>query len=216
MGGTAREGLDLGDLRNRSFMKRVTALFLVVSASGLSMEDIVERLRALEPRNSVLEAKVEKSELPAGALLSFVDGRTVCPKGTIEANITQGMMLVGRPKNGKAGAAFNRAFDAGEIGRTPAHSHAVSVHDSGHNHVNMVNDPGHGHGDIMYLGQVSGGNVGGGPAASNWVKVPVAKTNITVDSQPAKSAIEVSIDTNDAGEHYPMVYVLLCQKLPGN
>ena len=40
------------------------------------------------------------------------------------------------------------------------------------------------------------------------------KTGITVDNLPAKSSIEVSIDANNAGEHYPLVYVLLCEKLP--
>jgi hypothetical protein len=29
---------------------------------------------------------------------------------------------------------------AGEIGRTPAHSHAVSLNDLGHTHVGIVND----------------------------------------------------------------------------
>ena len=133
----------------------LVALSLLVStATGLSMEGIMDHVRALEQRveklsakNVVLETKLNATPtLPAGALLTFADGRTVCPKGTAEPNITQGMMLVGRPKNGKTGDVFNRPFDAGEIGRTPAHSHAVSVNDPGHNHVNMVNDPGHGHG----------------------------------------------------------------------
>ena len=39
-------------------------------------------------------------------------------------------------------------------------------------------------------------------------------TGITVTNALAKSKLEVSVDLNDAGEHYPLVYVLVCQKLP--
>jgi hypothetical protein len=44
----------------------------------------------------------------------------------------------------------------------------------------------------------------------------VSKTDITVDNLHAKSSIyiEVYIDANDAGEHYPLVYVIICQKPP--
>merc|ERR1711943_177292 len=97
------------------------------------------------------------------------------------------------------------------------HSHIVSVNDPGHTHVEVVNDPGHGHSIVSR-------NIGGGGSDFSRV-VPrdtytpdsdttTNKTGITVDTLPAKSAIEVSIDANDAGEHYPLVYVLLCQKLP--
>ena len=41
-----------------------------------------------------------------------------------------------------------------------------------------------------------------------------AFTGITVTNALAKSKLEVSVDLNDAGEHYPLVYVLVCQKLP--
>jgi hypothetical protein len=43
------------------------------------------------------------------------------------------------------------------------------------------------------------------------LKTSTNKTGINIENLPAKSSIEVSID---AGEHYPLVYVLLCQKLP--
>ena len=180
-----------------------------------------QRVEKLSAKNVVLETKLNATPtLPAGALLTFADGRTVCPEGTAEPNITQGMMLVGRPKNGKTGAVFNRPFDAGEIGRTPTHSHAVSVNDAGHTHVGIVNDPGHEHSTSLHNFATTaqgtpGGTVGTWPVGQ-LIGLPsnVSKTGITVDNLPAKSSIEVSIDANDAGEHYPLVYVLLCQKLP--
>ena len=92
------------------------------------------------------EMKAQRScSMPDGALLTFVDGRTTCPKGYAEPNTTQGMMFVGRPKNATSGAVFNRPLDAGELGRSPPHTHAVTVNDPGHTHVAAVNDPGHSH-----------------------------------------------------------------------
>jgi hypothetical protein len=43
--------------------------------------------------------------------------------------------------------------------------------------------------------------------------VDSAKTGISVTNLPAKSTVSVSIDANDAGEHLPLVYVLICQKV---
>jgi hypothetical protein len=40
-----------------------------------------------------------------------------------------------------------------------------------------------------------------------------SKTGISVTNLPAKSTVSVSIDANDAGEHLPLVYVLICQKV---
>jgi hypothetical protein len=200
-------------------MKLVALTIVIFATADASME---ERVRALEEgmekmsaKNAALEADnaVMKAST-AGELKIFVDGRTVCPEGTAEPNITQGMMLVGRPKNGKTGAVFNRPFDAGEIGRTAAHSHAVSVHDPGHNHVNIVNDPGHSHDYIEDTPGGAVGNINGGNAGGSHQNTNNSKTHIVVDTLPAKSSIEVSIDANDAGEHYPLVYVLICQKLP--
>ena len=39
-------------------------------------------------------------------------------------------------------------------------------------------------------------------------------TGIAISNAPAKSNIEVSFDADDAGERYPLVYVLVCQQLP--
>ena len=184
-----------------------------------SLED---RMRALEDSMgqeiAALKQEVKHLKatqvLPAGALLTFVDGRTVCPEGTAEPNATKGMVLVGRPEGGATGATFNRPFDAGEVGRTPAHSHAASVKDLGHVHANGINDPGHYHDERGYpegSGQPAikfgetGNNEGNFDTAS-------AFTGITISNAPAKSNIKVSIDADDAGEHYPLVYVLVCQK----
>jgi hypothetical protein len=189
----------------------VALSLLVATATGLSME---ERMHALE-------AKVEKSVLPEGALLTFADGRTKCPVGYAEPAHLKGRMMTTIPINGTSGAVFNRPFDAGEIGRTPAHSHAVSVNDPGHTHVNIVNDPGHDHDssitdDFKPGGtyDAAAGHDGIHPARDDHIMTQTNKTGISVVALPAKSSIEVSIDANDAGEHYPLVYVLLCQKLP--
>jgi hypothetical protein len=209
-------------------MLKLVALVALITfaAADTSVE---ERLRALEEKTqkdheeiSALKAQLMNATptLPAGALLTFADGRTVCPEGTIEPAHLKGRMMTTIPINGTSGAVFNRPFDAGEIGRTPAHSHAVSVNDPGHNHVNIVNDPGHMHG--LDLWNDPGATAGGqywGPSTDvqppyNDCTTNTSKTGISVVALPAKSSIEVSIDANDAGEHYPLVYVLLCQKLP--
>ena len=152
----------------------------------------------------------------AGELKIFVDGRTVCPKGMAEPTVTQGMVLVGRPKDGQTGATFNRPLDAGEVGRTSPHSHAVTVNDLGHTHLNGVNDPGHRHQQQTY-------EEGGGwkaPPDQQASDTPTTGgftqesfTGITINNAAAKSNIQVSVDSNDAGEHYPIVYVLVCQQV---
>ena len=43
-----------------------------------------------------------------------------------------------------------------------------------------------------------------------------AKTGIVVDALPAKSNIQVSLTANEDGEGYPLVYVLICQRVLGN
>jgi hypothetical protein len=47
----------------------------------------------------------------------------------------------------------------------------------------------------------------GNPSATS-----TAKTGISIENLPAKSAVSTSVDANDAGEHLPLVYVLICQK----
>jgi hypothetical protein len=199
-------------------MKLVLALALAIFATAHT--SVEERLRALEDEIAAIKAdNAAMKASTAGRLEIFVDGRAICPEGYSEPNITQGMMLVGRPKNGKTGAVFNRPFDAGEIGRTPAHSHAVSVNDPGHTHVGLVNDPGHPHPVPIHHASPSTLEWGANPANNgspvNNMNTNTSKTGISVENLPANSSIEVSIDDNKAGEHYPLVYVLICQMQDG-
>ena len=129
------------------------AILLIFAAGDMSLEEESELTLRQQFAKMKAEMKAMKAEMmaqrscsmPEGALLTFVDGRTTCPKGYAEPNTTQGMMFVGRPKNATSGAVFNRPLDAGELGRSPAHTHAVTVNDPGHTHVAAVNDPGHKH-----------------------------------------------------------------------
>jgi hypothetical protein len=43
-----------------------------------------------------------------------------------------------------------------------------------------------------------------------------ATTGIIVEALPAKSNIQVSLASNEDGEGYPLVYVLICQRAPAN
>ena len=192
--------------------------FAAMKAEFAAMKaEMKAEFAAMKADNAAMKAenaamKVQLSIPTAGELKIFVDGRTKCPHGTFEPNVTKGMMLVGKPAKGATGAIYNRPFDAGEIGRVPTHSHAISVNDAGHNHVNMVNDPGHGH-SSPWSAAVGGPVVGAAAAASaaEHLKSTIEKTGISVDTMPAKSNIEVIIDSNEAGEHLPLVYVLICQ-----
>jgi hypothetical protein len=208
-------------------MLKLVALVALITfaAADMSAEEREEfaamkaQFAAMKAESAAMKAQLMNATpaLPAGALLTFADGRTKCPVGYAEPAHLKGRMMTTIPINGTSGAVFNRPFDAGEIGRTPAHSHAVSVNDPGHNHANIVNDPGHGHELNTFAWHGGGSDEGGGSGGSN-PHIPLnalnATTGIVVDNLPAKSSIEVSIDANDAGEHYPLVYVLLCQKLP--
>jgi hypothetical protein len=183
------------------------------------MKAEMKKIAQLEAEITELKAKLNATT--AGKLEFFVDGRTVCPDGTVEVNATKGRVLLGKPDGGKTGEVFNRPLDAGEVGRSPPHSHAVTVNDPGHTHVGIVEDPGHAH-QLRFSGHPGGG-------AASMYKDPTdhdytttgnpkfltaaAKTGISVENLPAKSAVSVSVDANDAGEHLPLVYVLICQKV---
>jgi hypothetical protein len=119
------------------------------------LRQLLTKNTALEADNAAMKAdnvamQAQRSVSTAGELKMFIGGHTTCPDGYREPNVTQGMLLVGRPRNGKTGAAFNRPLDAGEVGRTPEHSHTVNVDDPGHTHSSTVDDPGHGHGVEVY------------------------------------------------------------------
>merc|ERR1711970_550249 len=129
----------------------LASLYFALVALSTANDSVETRLRALEEARqkdkeeiAALKAHIGTSS-STGELKLFVDGRTACPDGYDEVNVTQGMMLVGRPWNGRSGSTFNRPLDASELGRAPPHSHAVSVKDPGHTHVSKVYDPGHTH-----------------------------------------------------------------------
>jgi hypothetical protein len=203
-------------------MKLAALALIIYAAADMSAEER-EEFAAMKAQFAAMKAESAAMKdllMPAGALFTFADGRTTCPVGYAEPAHLKGRMMTTLPINSTSGAVFNRPFGAGEIGRTPAHSHAVSVNDPGHTHVGIVNDPGHAHNNpelVLYYPINSGGKT---RYPSNNVhselrdSTTTNKTGISVENLPAKSSIEVSIDANDAGEHYPLVYVLLCQKLP--
>jgi hypothetical protein len=199
------------------------AVALITCASSSLDGDILLEINAkfqrLGAENAQMKAKISQLESQlnartAGKLEFFVDGRTVCPDGTVEVNATKGRVLLGKPDGGKTGAVFNRPLEAGEVGRSPPHTHAVTVDDPGHTHVGIVNDPGHGHQSPLFNNK--GGNRAhftGNDGRSN-LETSTNKTGISIENLPAKSAVSVSVDANDAGEHLPLlVYVLICQKV---
>jgi hypothetical protein len=83
------------------------------------------------------------------------------------------------------------------------------VNDPGHGHVTYVQSEGAHNPDPRYAGpyQGSAGGVG------SLINTTTAKTGISIENLPAKSTISVSVGANDAGEHLPLVYVLICQKV---
>ena len=113
---------------------------------------------------------------------------------------------------------MNRGFDAGEVGRTPEHSHEVNVVDNGHTHVTNVKDPGHSHALPLYNDKnyAAGGGYKNAEPYTSELRSNASLTGITVTNGPSKSAIDISVNKND-GESYPLVYVLICQKetIPG-
>jgi hypothetical protein len=191
----------------------LAAMCMTVTAENPVLQNIISRLTALERENAEIKAKLNATE---GALLMFADGRTQCPEGWAEPAHLKGRMMTTMPIDGKSGSTFHRPFEAGEEGRTPSHSHDVTLTDHGHSHENMVDDPGHRHEVKTFptgTGELDCGKRHCSAAARN-LNSTIDKTNIKVESLSAKSAVSVSIDANDDGEHYPLVYVLICQKEP--
>jgi hypothetical protein len=206
-------------------LARLTALeekSRALTENNLALEQKTSSLeadnRALKVSNSALEAdNVEiKAALGApapGELRLFA--ADACPSGWAEFNRTQGYLLAGRPDGGKAGTQLNRPLEAGEAGRVPPHAHDVTVSDPGHTHATQVKDPGHDH-QLVEFGDApgtTGGHGGEGGDAPRFPSTDPAFTGITVVNDASKSAIDVSISANDGGEHYPLVYVLICQKV---
>jgi hypothetical protein len=209
-------------------------LLAAATALALTESDILERLEALERANGEMKAenavlaaryteiKAENAEIKAtlnatttGELKVF--NAEECPPGWVEFNKTQGYMLTGRPKGGQTGTTINRPMDVGEMGRSPEHSHEVGVTDLGHTHTMVVNDPGHDH--VWQLSINPGGGAQRDMAAgyqNNWMHTNTSKTGIIIEALPAKSNIQVSLTSNEDGEGYPLVYVLICQRVVAN
>jgi hypothetical protein len=214
------------------------ATTLLTATAALTEGDILTRFEALEAKNAEITAKytevtakyteiqAENAEIKAtlnttttGELKMF--NAEECPPGWVEFNKTQGYLLTGRPKGGKTGTTSSRPRDVGETGRSPEHAHEVGVEDLGHTHVTVVNDPGHRHSFTVNQLPPSGdhgldhGSGWGGPKPVQFV-TNTTKTGIVVDALPAKSNIQVSLTANEDGEGYPLVYVLICQRVLGN
>jgi hypothetical protein len=182
----------------------------------LEAENAEMKAENAEMKAEMTDIKAKLNATTAGKLEFFVDGRTGCPDGTVEVNATKGRVLLGKPDGGKTGAVYNRPLDAGEVGRSPPHSHAVTVNDPGHMHVGIVNDPGHSHTVAIHaVSSVNPGKIGAHIDVVSTAHTPTTtnKTGISIENLPAKSAVSVSVDANDAGEHLPVVYVLICQKV---
>ena len=114
--------------------------FAQIKAAMKQFAEMKAEIAELKAENTAMKA--QRNATTAGELKFFVDGRTVCPDGTVEVNATKGRVLLGRPDGGKTGAVFNRPLDAGEVGRSPSHSHAVAVNGPGHTRVGDCGGPG--------------------------------------------------------------------------
>jgi hypothetical protein len=79
-----------------------------------------------------------------------------------------------------------------------------------------VEDPGHLHGTAAGRGGCGCHSKEGAGDWSVFAKkweTNTSKTGISIENLPTKSAVSISVDANDAGEHLPLVYVLICQKV---
>jgi hypothetical protein len=208
-------------------LARLTALEQKNTALEQDNRALKEKTSALEQKTSALgadnaELKADNAEIKAtigapapGELRLFA--ADACPTGWAEFNRTQGYLLAGRPDGAKAGTQLNRPLEAGEAGRAPPHAHDVAVSDPGHTHAATVKDPGHDHFTMNSNG--AGGaisivqSVVGVTAVRSQMPTYPGFTGIEVINNASKSAIDISISANDGGEHYPLVYVLICQKV---
>merc|ERR1712086_981893 len=136
-----------------------------------------------------------------------------CPTGWREVTSSQGYVLVSRPDGVTPGAHNGqKALSANETGRVGPHSHAAQVTDNGHSH--SVVDPGHSH-TVRFGGGQQGndGSITDGYPGDNGVYAADAQnapTGITMD--PSQSSITVDINSS-TDPHYPLMYMLLCEKV---
>ena len=194
----------------------VTAMCLL----GVNGSIVSERFEALERQLQGLQAenvaiRAEMKEASAGELKLFKAEE--CPKGWTEFNRTQGYLLTGRPSGGTAYTQLNRPMADGELGRAHQHSHEVEIDDRGHTHAATINDPGHGH--LSPLINQDGNDVTQGAVPIGFyakkdanLKTSDNKTGITATMATATSNVDVQFKDNE-GESYPLVYVLVCERL---
>jgi hypothetical protein len=216
-------------------MKLSLSLLFTATATALTEGDILARFETLEVKNAVIKAENAEITAKYAEIQATLNATTAgelkvfntdeCPPGWVEFNKTQGYLLTGRPKGGETGTTINRPLDVGEEGRSPEHSHEVGVEDLGHTHVTAVNDPGHNH--SLSVNQLAPAAIDPNAKGYPFVENPIvpsslykqsisasdtAKTGINIDMLPAKSNIQVSLASNEDGEGYPLVYVLICQR----
>merc|ERR1719323_960115 len=155
----------------------------------------------------LIDARTQEEQVQTQELKVFYGDR--CPNGWMEADVTKGYMLVGRPQGGKTRTRINAAFTNGEKSRVVPHGHQAIVTDRGHSHT--ITDPGHSHSFGVH-GDYKGYHQGGvWTDFEAYGTTSTEKTGVTAVSGKANIAVSVG----DAhGEGYPLVYVLLCQRSP--
>lgn len=154
----------------------------------------------------LIDAQAREQAVQAQELKVF--SGDACPEGWVEAEVTKGYVLVGRPQDGLSGTQINTAFTNGEKSRVPPHGHRASVNDNGHSH--SVSDPGHSH-DFWCHGEWDGYTGGGVWTDDNDHLQHTGReyTGVSVD----RGTCDIQVTVEDAeGEGYPMAYVLLCQR----
>jgi hypothetical protein len=219
-------------------MKLVAALLFVNVLAVPTLEELALRMKQMQASHTALKAEMDakdveikemKARLQAiqpsgddGRLVMFADGRTNCPDGLVEVNITAGSLLVGAPGglNGSSGRQIGRPLAASELGRTGPHNHDIKITDPGHLHSTTVNDPGHQHAVPINwdssTAQAGSGirdliHADGPPAQPTPFSTPSTKTGITVTELKATTDITATATNNDKGEYYPLVYILVCK-----
>lgn len=181
---------------------------LAISKIDNARQEISDKLEVVKQEMS---SKVDvKDAVPAEEQLALFYG-SKCPSGWLEAGLSKGYILTGRPEGGKVGAQLNRPFSASELGRVPAHTHDVL--DAGHTHSTHVADPGHAHSSSFRTQPQSGlaTNCAVGEGGDITVNTNTVATGIEVKNEASLTGLQVK---SHDGEFYPLVYVLVCQKAP--
>lgn len=125
-----------------------------------------------------------------------------CPPGWREYTITQGYLLVARPKGSTTGQRYNKPLGKEEKTRVGAHNHSATVHDPGHGHLakprqysRVGDDRTH-----FVLSTLSPADTRVGEG-----KIP--------NDENATTGVTVSVEENVETEDYPLYHVLICQRI---